>query len=74
MNGDMILEPILLLSGIPAPYCESLLPLLRVTLGMGSLKPVGSYLHLEPFQKQCRVLMQVVLPRNHLVLKPQKGP
>ena len=36
------------------------------TLGMESLKPVGSYPDM--------VLMQVVLPRSSLVLKPLTGP
>ena len=44
------------------------------TLGMGSLKPVGSYPDLYPSEKQCMVLMQVVLPRSPLVLKPLTGP
>ena len=44
------------------------------TLGMGSLKPVASYPDLCPSEKQCTVLMQVVLPRSPLVLKPLTGP
>ena len=44
------------------------------TLGMESLKPVGSYPDLYPSEKQYMVLMQVVLPRSPLVLKPLTGP
>ena len=44
------------------------------TLGMEFLKPVGSYPDLYPSEKQCMVLMQVVLPRSPLVLKPLTGP
>ena len=45
------------------------------TLGMWSLKHVGSYPDLYPSEKECmQVLMQVVLPRSPLVLKPLTGP
>ena len=55
MNGDTILEHVLLLPGThsqdwriyligPFPYCElSPRPPLRITLGIGSLKPVRSF-------------------------------
>ena len=44
------------------------------TLEMEFLKPVGSYPDIYSSGKQYMVLMQVVLPRSPLVLKPLTGP